>query len=171
MLLRFVRESDLPDILDIYNDAIVNTTAVYHYEAQTLDNRLQWYRDKQKSGHPIVVLEEEGRVVGFATFGPFRAWPAYKYTVEHSVYVHRDFRGRGAGKLLLQEIIRLAGERGAATLVAGIDAENAVSIGLHRKLGFTHSGTIRRAGFKFGRWLDLAFYQLDLPGPKHPTDG
>jgi L-amino acid N-acyltransferase YncA len=171
MLLRFARESDLPDILDIYNDAIVNTTAVYHYKAQTLDDRLQWYLDKKKSGHPIVVLEEQGRVAGFATFGPFRAWPAYKYTVEHSVYVHRDYRGRGAGKLLLQEVIRLAGERGVATLVAGIDAANEVSLALHRKLGFTHSGTIRRAGFKFGRWLDLAFYQLDLPGPEHPADG
>lgn len=171
MELRFALESDLPDILAIYNDAIVNTTAVYHYEPQTLDNRRQWYREKRESGHPVIVLEEQGRVVGFAAYGPFRAWPAYKYTAEHSVYVHRDFRGRGAGKLLLQEIVRLAEHSGVATLVAGIDASNGVSIELHRKLGFTHSGTIRRAGFKFGRWLDLAFYQLDLPGPEQPADG
>ncbi|KIL37876.1 phosphinothricin acetyltransferase [Gordoniibacillus kamchatkensis] len=171
MELRLAQETDLPDILDIYNDAIVNTTAVYHYEPQTLDNRRQWYLDKRQSGHPVVVLEDRGNVVGFAAYGPFRAWPAYKYTAEHSVYVHRGFRGRGAGKLLLQEIIRLAERQGVATLVAGIDAANEASIELHRKLGFTHSGTIRRAGFKFGRWLDLAFYQLDLPGPEQPTDG
>jgi L-amino acid N-acyltransferase len=170
-MLRKAQESDLPSILDIYNDAILHTTAVYHYEPQTLDNRLQWFRDKQEGGYPIMVLDDGGSVAGFATYGPFRPWPAYKYTVEHSVYVHRDYRGRGAGEGLLREIIRLAETSGYSTLVAGIDASNDVSIALHRKLGFVLSGTIRRAGFKFGSWLDLSFYQLDLAGPQEPTDG
>jgi phosphinothricin acetyltransferase len=171
MRLRQAEEADVPAILDIYNEAIVNTTAVYHYEPQTLDNRLQWFSDKRESGWPVIVLEERGRVAGFATYGPFRAWPAYKYTIEHSVYVHRDCRGRGFGEALLRELIRLAEASGYATFVAGIDATNESSIELHRKLGFAYSGTVRRAGFKFGRWLDLVFYQLDLAGPEYPTDG
>ncbi|MFC0211461.1 GNAT family N-acetyltransferase [Paenibacillus chartarius] len=170
-MLRAAEEQDLPAITNIYNDAIVNTTAVYHYEPQTLDNRLQWFREKRIGGFPLIVLEQEGHVAGFATYGPFRAWPAYKYTIEHSLYVDRQYRGQGAGRTLLQELIRLAAREGYATMVAGIDASNETSIALHRKLGFTHSGTIRRAGFKFGRWLDLAFYQLDLDGPAEPRDG
>ncbi|MCD1257995.1 N-acetyltransferase family protein [Paenibacillus athensensis] len=169
-MLRRAEEADLRAILDIYNEAILQTTAVYHYEAQTPEARLQWFRDKRETGYPVLVAEVEGRIAGFAAYGPFRPWPAYKYTIEHSVYVHRDFRGRGVGKALLQELIRLAEESGYATLIAGIDATNAASIALHRKLGFTPSGTIRRAGFKFGQWLDLAFYQLDLAGPAQPTD-
>jgi L-amino acid N-acyltransferase YncA len=170
-MLRPAQESDLPEILAIYNDAILNTTAVYHYEAHTLEDRMKWFIEKQTGGYPVVVWQEEGRIAGFATYGPFRPWPAYKYTVEHSVYVHRGFRGRGAGEKLLREIIRLAEAKSLATMVAGIDASNEVSIALHHKLGFTMAGTIHRAGFKFGRWLDLAFYQLELSGPLDPRDG
>lgn len=170
-MLRSAVEADLADILDIYNDAILHTTAVYHYTAQSLESRLQWFHDKVESGYPVIAAEEAGRVVGFATYGPFRPWPAYKYTVEHSVYVHKEHRGKGIGKRLLQEIVRLASEREYAMMVAGIDASNGDSIALHRKLGFTHAGTIRKAGYKFGRWLDLAFYELELPGPDKPVEG
>jgi len=170
-MLRRAEESDLPEILEIYNDAIIHTTAVYAYEPQSLENRLHWFRDKQEQGYPILVVEDGGHVRGFATYGPFRAWPAYQYSIEHSVYVHKDDRGKGLGRLLLRELINLAETNGYATLVAGIDAANDASIGLHRSLGFTYSGTIRRAGYKFGKWLDLAFYQLDLSGPAEPTEG
>lgn len=170
-MLRKAKESDLPEILDIYNDAIINTTAVYSYEPQTLESRLDWFRNKQENGYPILVIEDGGQVRGFATYGPFRAWPAYKYSIEHSVYVHKDYRGKGAGKLLMHEIINLAEINGYATLIAGIDATNQASIALHQTLGFSHSGTIRRAGYKFGQWLNLAFYQLDLRGPLEPTEG
>jgi L-amino acid N-acyltransferase len=168
-MLRKAVGSDLPGILDIYNDAIMNTTAVYSYEPQTLDNRLEWFRNKQEHGLPIIVIEDEGQIRGFATYGPFRPWAAYKYTIEHSVYVHKEYRRKGAGKLLLREIINLAEANGYATLIAGIDATNQASIALHQILGFSYSGTIRRAGYKFGRWLDLTFYQLDLSGPLEPT--
>lgn len=170
-MLRRAEESDLPEILEIYNDAIIHTTAVYAYEPQSLENRLDWFRDKQEHGYPILVVEDGGHVRGFATYGPFRTWPAYQYSIEHSVYVHKDYRGKGAGKLLLREIINLAETNGYATLIAGIDAANDASIGLHRSLGFTYSGTIRRAGYKFGKWLDLTFYQLDLSGPSEPAEG
>lgn len=170
-MLRNAAQADLADILEIYNDAILQTTAVYHYAAQSLESRVQWFRQKAEGGFPVIVAQEDGRAVGFATYGPFRPWPAYKYTVEHSVYVHKDYRGKGIGKRLLQEIVRLASEREYAMMVAGIDTSNEDSIALHRKLGFTHAGTIRKAGYKFGRWLDLAFYELELAGPQTPIEG
>jgi phosphinothricin acetyltransferase len=169
-MIRQAIESDLNDILEIYNDAVLNTTAVYTYKAQTYEDRKLWYKKKLDDGYPVFVFEEKNCVIGFATFGPFRAWPAYKYTIEHSVYVKRECRNQGIGTALLQEIIKTANEREYATLVAGIDASNENSIRIHERLGFKYSGVIRRAGFKFGKWLDLAFYQLDFAGPKMPVE-
>lgn len=157
-------------ILKIYNEAILNTTASYDYKAHTLDDRIQWYEKKQQDGYPLLVFEENNKVVAFATFGPFRAWPAYKYTIEHSVYVHKDYRNNGIGMQLMKEIIKIANEKEYATLVAGIDAANESSIKMHEKLGFEFAGIIKKAGFKFGKWLDLAFYQLNLAGPKIPLE-
>jgi len=165
-MIRKAEEADMVHILDIYNEAIVNTTASYAYEPQTLEDQLSWFHNKQRDGYPILVFEDNGNVEGFATYGPFRTWSAYKYTIEHSVYIHKNCRGKGAGKLLMQEIIKLAEMNGYATLVAGIDGANKASITFHQKLGFTYSGTIHKAGYKFGQWLDLVFYQLDLPGLK-----
>ncbi|PJK16119.1 N-acetyltransferase [Chryseomicrobium excrementi] len=170
-MIRPATLNDLEEILAIYNDAIVNTTAVYSYHAQTLEDRKAWFEQKQADGYPVIVFEIEGHVAGFATFGPFRAWPAYKYSIEHSVYVNTDYRKQGIGRKLLQAIIDLAKAGEYKTLVAGIDAANDKSIWLHEKLGFTHSGTVRNAGYKFERWLDLAFYQLDLDGPEIPQEG
>lgn len=170
-MIRPATHNDLEEILSIYNDAIVNTTAVYSYQAQTIEDRKAWFEQKQADGYPVIVFEIEGHVAGFATFGPFRAWPAYKYSIEHSVYVNTDYRKQGIGRMLLQAVIDLAKAGEYKTLVAGIDAANDKSIWLHEKLGFTHSGTVRNAGYKFERWLDLAFYQLDLDGPETPQEG
>lgn len=170
-MIREATEKDLVDILEIYNDAIVNTTAVYAYKVHTLEERKQWYDKKKQEGHPLLVIEKSGKVVAFATFGSFRAWPAYKYTIEHSVYVHAAYRNQGLALQLMKELIAIANARGYATLVAGIDAANQGSIKLHEKIGFTYSGVIKKAGYKFGKWLDLAFYQLELNGPKTPTEG
>ena len=170
-MIRQANENDLSRILEIYNHAIINTTAIYTYNVQTLEDRKIWFHKKNEDKLPVPVFEENNLVIGFATFGPFRAWPAYKYTIEHSVYVHNEYRNHGVGTALVKEIIRIADEREFMTLVAGIDAFNDNSIKMHEKLGFQYSGTIRRAGFKFGMWLDLAFYQLNLMGPKNPMDG
>jgi L-amino acid N-acyltransferase YncA len=170
-MIRHIQEKDLHDILKIYNDAIVHTTAVYDYTPYTIEKIKSWYKQKVEGGYPVLVFEENNKVIGFATFGPFRAWPAYKYTIEHSVYVHKDHRKKGIGTKLLKEIIRVANEKEYATLVAGIDSTNEESIKLHERLGFTYSGTIKKAGFKFGKWLDLVFYQLELNGPETPTEG
>lgn len=170
-MIREANPADLDGILEIYNDAVVNTTAVYDYRAQTMEERLNWYRKKAEEGFPVLVFEQDQTVVGFASFGSFRPWPAYKYTVEHSIYVHPLHRGKGIGKRLLEELITIADMRGYATMVAGIDAQNEASCRLHESMGFAVSGIIRRAGYKFGRWLDLVFYQIDLTGPAAPEEG
>lgn len=169
-MIREAIERDLVDVLEIYNDAILNTTAIYDYKAHTLDDITQWYEKKKQDGFPLLVFEENNKVVAFATFGPFRAWPAYKYTIEDSVYVHKDYRNHGIATKLMKEIIKIANEREYAIMVAGIDASNESSIKLHEKMGFKFSGIINKAGYKFGKWLDLAFYQIELIGPKSPVD-
>ncbi|ANY70192.1 phosphinothricin acetyltransferase [Paenibacillus sp. BIHB 4019] len=169
-MIREALNKDLPEILNIYNDAILHTTAVYCYEADTLNGRIQWFNNKKQDGYPVLVYEKGGRIAGFATFGPFRPWPAYKYAIEHSVYVSKDFRNLGIASKLMKELIDTANKREYATIVAGIDAANTPSIKLHEKLGFVYAGIIKKAGYKFGDWLDLAFYQLDLSGPKSPNE-
>lgn len=166
-IIRLANQTDVPAILVIYNHAIINTTAVY--QPQTYKERLAWYEQKLAAGYPVIVAIADEQVVGFATYGPFRPWPAYKYTVEHSVYVHPEHQHQGIGSLLLKEIIRLAGEKEYKTLIAGIDSANPHSISLHKKNGFQQVGTIKNAGYKFDSWLDLVFYQLELPGPRKPT--
>ena len=169
-MIRYAERDDLAAILAIYNDAILNTTAVYDYRPHTIEDRTAWYEKKIGDGYPILVFEENNLIVGFATFGPFRVWPAYKYTIEHSVYVHQNHRGKHIGTDLLQGLIKIADARGYATMVAGIDASNEGSRLMHEKLGFSHSGTILKAGYKFGKWLDLSFYQYELKGPARPTE-
>lgn len=169
-MIRMGTASDMGAILEIYNDAILHTTAVYTYEPFDLAYGQAWYAEKVKNHWPLLVYEEDGVVMAFATFGSFRDWPAYKYTIEHSIYVHPDYKGKGIATALMKALIRIANEAGYATLVAGIDADNAASIRLHEKLGFRNVGLITRAGFKFNHWLNLAFYQLDLDGPKNPTE-
>lgn len=159
-------------ILEILNDAIVNSTALYDYKPRPPEAMATWFGTKRANGFPVVgAVDEAGTLLGFASWGTFRAFPANKYTVEHSVYVHRDQRGRGLGERLLLELIRRARGEQIHVLVGCIDATNGGSIALHTKLGFTHSGTIKEAGFKFGHWLDAAFYQLNLEMPVPPVDG
>lgn len=169
-MIRQADRKDINAILEIYNDAVLHTTASYDYEPHTMKDRTFWYESKISAGFPILICEENGCVAGFATFGPFREWAAYKYTIEHSVYVHKGHRGKHIGTRLLQELIKVADQKGYATMVAAIDAGNAGSRHFHEALGFTYSGTIRKAGYKFGKWLDLVFYQYELHGPERPAE-
>ncbi|WP_106418656.1 GNAT family N-acetyltransferase [Salinicola tamaricis] len=148
-------------MMSIFNDAILNTTALYEYQPRTLDFIEQWFRTKHEGDLPILgVLDEaSGRLMGFATYGPFRPHAAFRYCVEHSVYVDRDYRGRGVARCLMEALIRRAEAQGYHSMIGGIDATNAASIALHERLGFSHAGTVREVGYKFERWLDLAFYQ------------
>lgn len=159
-------------ILGLLNDAILNSTALYEYDPRPPESMRAWFETRQHGRFPVIGLEDDaGRLAGFASYGSFRAYPAFKYAVEHSVYVHPDFRGQGVGGVLLQALIERARQQDRHLLVGAIDAGNAASIALHERLGFSHAGTIREAGFKFGRWLDLAFYQLRLDTPAEPRDG
>jgi len=160
--IRPARETDLPEILGIYNHVILNTTAVYQYVPQTLEIRKTWYDGKLQDGYPVFVAEDAGRVVGLSSYGPFRAWAAYKYTVENSVYVAADQRGKGIARLLIQPLIDSAREQGYHAIIAGIDATNEASLRLHRSFGFEEVAHFRQVGFKFGRWLDLVLVQRTL---------
>lgn len=159
-------------ILDILNDAILHTTALYDYAPRPRESMVAWFAAKRAGGFPVLGIEDpDGRLLGFATYGSFRHYAAFKYTVEHSVYVHRDHRGRGIGRCLIKALIERACGQDLHLLVGALDAANTASIALHRALGFRHAGTIAQAGYKFGRWLDLAFYELRLPTPEKPTEG
>jgi L-amino acid N-acyltransferase len=160
--LRTATEADLPQLLDIYNDVILNTTAVYSYDPHNLQMRQEWFAQKQQAGHPVFVAEEENTIVGFSSYGPFRAWQAYQFTVENSVYVKKDCRGKGIAKLLMQPLIDSAKNAGLHTIVAGIDATNEASIRLHQQFGFKQVAYFKEVGYKFNRWLDLVFMQLML---------
>ncbi len=165
------REEHLPAIRAIYNDAILRTTALWEYAPRSEATIQAWWEAKRTGGFPVLGVEVGGELAGFASWGPFRPFPAYKYSVEHSVYVAEGFRGRGVGRGLLEALVAEATRRGIHLLVGGICSSNAASVALHRALGFEHAGTVREAGFKFGRWLDLEFWQLRLPGPAEPSDG
>jgi len=159
-------------ILDIFNEAIANSTALYDYQPRAPETMVGWFEAKDKGRYPVIGIEDAGgTLVGFGSYGAFRAWPAYKYTVEHSIYIDTRFRGQGHGRTLLEALVTAATRQDYHVMVGGIDASNAASIRLHESLGFTHSGTVRQAGFKFGRWLDLAFYQRILATPAAPVDG
>jgi L-amino acid N-acyltransferase YncA len=166
--IRLATEEDLPEILTIYNDIILHTTAVYDYKPHTMDMRKSWFASKQKDGYPVFVAEKEKAIMGFSSIGPFRAWAAYKYSIENSVYVASDHRGKGTGKLLIPPLLRAARERNLHAVIASIDADNAPSIRLHQSFGFEEVAHFRQVGFKFGNWLDLKFFELILDTPEHP---
>lgn len=164
-------EKESEQILNILNDAILNTTAIYDYKPRAIESMGHWFEAKKRGQFPVVgAFDEANKLLGFGTYGSFRNWAAYKYSVEHSVYVKAAERRKGLGRLILEELIRLAEVQNIHTMVAGIDSENKVSISLHEKLGFQYSGTIKQAGYKFGKWLDLVFLQKLLVTPLYPTE-
>lgn len=166
--IRNANANDIPAMLEIYNEIILNTTAVWHYEAHTLEMRKEWFEQRQKEGFPIFVAMEGEKMLGFSSYGPFRPWPGYKKTVENSVYVSADSRGRGVGKLLIPPLIEAAKQMGLHAMLAGIEAENEASISLHEKFGFVEVAHFKEVGWKFGRWMDLKFLELIINAPSAP---
>ena len=162
MIIRDAGHDDLPAILDIHNDAIRTTTAIWDEHEVDLDDRRAWFDGRRSAGLPVLVAELDGSVIGFASYGPWRAKSGYRFTVENSVYVHPDHRGRGAANALMPALIDHAKGGDVHTIVAGIEATNAGSIALHEKFGFRRVALLPEVGFKFGRWLDLAYLQLSL---------
>jgi phosphinothricin acetyltransferase len=162
MIIREAEHRDLDIILEIMNDAILNTTAIYDYGIRDREFVENWFDKKQNDNMPVLVSEVNGNVVAYGSYGIFRAWDAYRFSVEHSIYVKKDFQQRGFGKQLLNALIDRSKKDGYHTMIAGIDAANHNSYLFHKNLGFVEAGRIREVGYKFDRWLDLIFMQLML---------
>ena len=160
--IRNYEPKDAPDILEIINYNIVNSTALYDYTQRTLAQQEQLLEDKIMKGFPVLIAEIDQKVVGFGMYGEFRFREAYKFTIEHSVYVHQNAHGKGIGQALMSALINKAKQQGLHTMIGVIDAENQGSITFHEKFGFKVVGIIKESGFKFDRWLDSVFVQLIL---------
>ncbi len=162
MTIRDATDTDLDAILEITNDAILNSTANWNIRPATREGRAAWMAERRAAGFPVLVAEEEGRVCGFASYGPFRPFEGYAHTVEHGLYVHPTAQGRGHGRALLGALIARAETEGVHVMVAAIEAGNAPSLGLHARFGFVRVGFLPEVGRKFGRWLDLVLMQRIL---------
>ncbi|TDP57984.1 GNAT family N-acetyltransferase [Flavobacterium dankookense] len=160
--LRNYKVTDTKPILDIINFNIINSTALYDYTPRTIEQQISIFEDKLKKGFPVIVATIEDQVVGFGYYSEFRFREAYKFTVEHSVYVANDFHGKGIGKLLIIELIQLAKKQKLHTMIGVIDAENESSIRFHEQFGFKTAGIVNETGYKFDRWLHSVIMQLML---------
>ena len=160
MNIRPATHEDLPGILEIYNDAVLNTTATYEYEPRTIEHRVAWLEEHQANNYAVLVaVNGDGHVVGWSALNPFHARIGYRFTCENSVYVAAAQRGQGIGRLLLEPLIEAARARGLHAILAVIDAENEPSIRLHARFGFERVGLFKQVGFKFNRWLDVAYME------------
>ncbi|MDE2362665.1 MAG: N-acetyltransferase [Hyphomicrobiales bacterium] len=161
-LIRAARENDVAAIADILNDAIVNTLATWMHHPFSLENRIEWFLARQHESFPVLVADIDGVVAGYASFGPFRAYDGYARTVEHSVYIHRDFRRRGLGRALMKPLIEAGRKRGDHVMVGAIGLPNDASVALHSQLGFAEVGRMPEVGWKFDAWRDLLLVQKIL---------
>ena len=162
MHIRDATGEDLPAILAIYNDVVTNTTAIYDEHPSTLEERRAWFDARRKRGLPILVADVEGATVGFSSFGEWRARWGYRYTVEHSVHVRADCRGRGLGRALIEALFPRATAMGMHTMIAHIDSAAAASLRLHEKLGFRRIGTFHEVGKLRAGWLSVVAMQRDV---------
>lgn len=156
--VREATEADQQAILEIYNDAVLRTTATFDLEPRTWEDQQRWFRE-HRPPHAVLVAAVADRVAGWGSLSSFRPRPGYRHTAEDSIYVHQDFRRRGIGAALLERLIEAAYRGRFHTVMALIDGDNVVSVRLHERFGFRHAGTFREVGFKFGRWLDVVHLQ------------
>ena len=166
-IVRDATLDDLPVLLAIFNEVIATSTAVYRDDPVPLEERRAWFDARKAGGYPVLVAEGEGKVVGFSSFGEFRgAFSGYRHTVEHTVHVDKSARGTGAGTALLEALFPIAAARQKHVMIGAVDAANDGSLRFHARLGFKQTGLLLEVGFKFGRWLDLAFVQkIIAPAP------
>src|SRR5229473_2434674 len=155
--------ADLPSITGIYEHAVLQGTATFELIPPGLAEMTRRFTVLMEGGFPYFVAALDGRVVGYAYAGAYRPRPAYRFTVENSVYLQPDIHRRGIGLQLLQRLITESEARGYRQMIAVIgDSANAGSIGVHRRCGFQMIGTHPNVGFKFGRWLDTVMMQRAL---------
>jgi len=172
--VRDATAADLDGILTIYNEVVANTTAIYAIAPVTREDRAQWVATRERAGYPVLVAVDGAQVIGFSSFGDWRGqWNGYRFTVEHSVHVRADCRGRGVGSALIQSLFPRALAMGKHVMIGGIDAANSASLRFHARLGFTKVAEFPEVGHKFGRWLDLVFMQrfLDERGASRLPSG
>lgn len=161
-IIREATRDDAAAIAEIYNEAVINTVAIWNDETVSTDNRIAWLEEHWNKGYPVFVATLNDEVAGYATFSDFRNFDGFRCTVENSIYVHPHFQGRGIGGALLAATIDAAREAGKHVLVAAIEGSNAGSIALHEKYGFERVGLLPQVGTKFGRWLDMLLMQVML---------
>ena len=162
MDLRDAERADLPRILAIFNEVVVNSTAIYFHAPVDLANREAWFAARIAAGYPVIVAAKGGEVVGFGSFGDWRAAPGYAFTVEHTVHVRADSRRHGVGRAIVEDLISRARAMDKHVMLGGVDAANVASLAMHVNLGFEPVAHFREVGRKFDRWLDLTFVQKVL---------
>ena len=170
MQIRDAIEADFEQITAIYNDVLTHSTAIYSDQPATLDNRVAWWRARLEQQYPVFVASDDGRICGFGSFGDFRSWPGYRFTVEGTVHVESGSRGQGAGSLLLKALIAQARLAGKHSMIAGVDSENTASLHFLERFGFQRVGYLPEIGYKFERFLNLVLLQYWIT-PRVGTDG
>lgn len=171
MEIRDAALADIPQITEIYNSVVLSSTAIYNDRPATADERSQWWLRRIEQGFPVIVAADGASILGYGSFGEFRSWPGYRFTVEGTVHIREDVRGQGIGKLLLTELIARARAMGKHMMVAGVDSENEASLRFLKAHGFVFAGQLQEVGYKFGRYLNLNFLQFQLgASPSHPPD-
>jgi L-amino acid N-acyltransferase YncA len=158
-------EADISAITTIYNDVIRTSTAVFNDAAVSVEDRVAWWKARVEQGYLVLVAKDENGIAGFATFGDFRSWPGYRFTVEGTIHIEASARRKGVGAALLQTLIARAREAGKHVMVAGVDSANVASLRFLERSGFERVGHLREVGYKFGRFLDLVFLQYMLEAP------
>jgi L-amino acid N-acyltransferase YncA len=162
MLIRDAIGSDLEAVTAIYNSVLEHSTAIYNDQPVSVEDRVAYWKGRIGQGYPLLVAVEGARVLGYATFGDFRSWPGYRFTVEGTIHLAEDVRGRGMGTELLQQLVARARALGKHMLIAGVDSENEASLRFLTRFGFVRCGTLAEVGYKFSRYLDLCFLQYRL---------
>ncbi|MEH7350730.1 GNAT family N-acetyltransferase [Gottfriedia acidiceleris] len=161
MEILFATKEDVLEIVTIYNDAILNTTATFDMKIKTEEEMQKWFSNHTEL-YPVIVSKENGQVTGYCSLTQFKEKDAYKHTVELSVYIHPDHRRKGLAKALMIDMIETAKKLGHFTIISCITSGNEVSERLHEKLGYKKVGHFYKVGQKFNKWLDIAYYQLML---------
>jgi L-amino acid N-acyltransferase YncA len=169
MQIRDAIQADFDEITAIYNEVLTNSTAIYSDRPTTSEERIAWWRMRQEQGYPVLVARDDGSIAGFGTFGDFRPWPGYRFTVEGTIHIPSSARGQGVGTELLQALIVRAGTLGKHMMIAGVDSENTASLRFLERFGFERVGHLREVGYKFDRFLDLIFLQYWITPPSQDT--
>jgi L-amino acid N-acyltransferase YncA len=165
MQIRDAVDADFEEITAIYNEVLANSTAIYNDRPASVSDRIAWWRTRLDQHCPVLVASDAEHICGFGSYGDFRSWPGYRYTVEGTVHIASGLRGQGVGSLLLRALIVQARQAGKHSMIAGVDSENIASLRFLERFGFERVGHLREVGYKFDRFLDLILLQYWITQP------